>query len=130
MITTVTCCKDLLEMGDTDFIALLRCWENDKRCPLPLGDLLRERGLESAGRAADWANTYRDRKMFGKGYDCGPYPMKTGKGFFWHWDGFDPTDYDKIAIYCDSLPEEARNAGIRTYLTVPDALCAFLDAWV
>jgi hypothetical protein len=114
------------------FQALIRCWIKDKRCPLVMGDYLREQNMEAPALAADWAATYRDQRAFGWdwGVNCGPYPMNGGDRYMWHYDGRGKGNWsmDK-SVHSDSLPDEAVSIDCKAYPTEEDALIAFLDAW-
>lgn len=48
MTSTITTARDLYESGDPAFCAMLETWETKKQCPLPLVDLLLEKGMVPA----------------------------------------------------------------------------------
>lgn len=79
-------------LTDPDFLAFCAVWKTGWRCPLGLGDWLRDRGLDALGRGADWAATVPDR-LTGRETvpQVGPTPFwwtQTGAG--WRRGGVSP----------------------------------------
>jgi hypothetical protein len=100
------------------------------RPPLPLGDYLREHGLEAQGEAADWAYAMVDRPRWAKEDCTGPYPIHSRDQWLWNWDGnCSETEEVYMQYYADSLPDRAKSANGIRYDSVEDALLGFLDNW-
>lgn len=65
---------------NSDFRSFIGIWVSERRCPLPVVDLL-ENDLPVAAEACRWAATERDRPVYypakevgERGGKCGPYP--------------------------------------------------------
>lgn len=78
--TTSLTCAALYEY-DLTFRAGIATWVAERRCPIALGDFLREQGLDAAADCADWAATEPDRGIR-KPFDgmSGPYPDPDADG--------------------------------------------------
>ena len=120
MTATVACASDLLT--HPDFLALCRWWESNYRCPLPMGDFLREQGLETQAAVADWCFGYRDRPLYNSEISpipmVGPYPHFDGEGWRWYGkyaaepsndsDDIPLKDYGDLCIDCKPYPTFAQ----------------------
>lgn len=97
MTTTITTASELYACC-SDFAAMIELWRIERRCPLPMVDLLLEWGLESQAEAARWAATERLREPYKMHYPTeAPYPCEyTGVGTTdWYWicvKGIDTSD--------------------------------------
>jgi hypothetical protein len=84
MTTTVTDAKGLYAVS-SDFRMFIQIWVNERRCPLPVVDLLLEQGLEGPAEACRWAATTHARPAFSPDYEL-RYPFPTvDDGGFWYW---------------------------------------------
>ena len=71
---------------DPEFRAFCRHWREHGRCPLPLADWLRDRGLDGPADAAAWAAVEPDRPGFGDGNDVpGGVCPNDIPGIAWAW---------------------------------------------
>lgn len=134
MTKTITTAKELVEYN-SDFLALLRCWERDRRCPLPMVDLLLEYELKSQAEAARWAATEKDKRQNDNGRVYGPSPCKFGGVYYWvteyQVDKDDP--YGAWPESCYTIPkdnfERVVHYGTNKFYQQVDALVWLLDNW-
>lgn len=132
MTTTLTA-RQLLKMGDSTFCTMLRTWETERWCPVPLADYLREKGHESGADAAEWAAVTEERLYWTNHNETvysRPYPTSgdtVGQmGYFWAIGSHDD--------YADVVPEGALTrpedgCRLRFFPTLTDALIGLLDGW-
>lgn len=130
-------------LAHPEFLAFCSLWEQDRRCPLVLGDWLRDRGLDGHGAGADWAATYRDRRQydgFGRatGRRCGPCPWSTTALREWAWFaplGFPdaariPAAVLAAAVKLGDMPDFVDGYSDAVYYrTFPAAVAGFLCGW-
>ncbi len=135
MTLTITDAKSLYEVS-SDLRALIQVWVDERRCPLPLVDLLLEVGLESAAEAARWAATKEDRTVYWpleengeRGGCCGPYPSLI-------WDHTTSPVVSKWqwgmeGDHADDLPDSSVPVlgDLEAFVYVEDALLWLLDNW-
>lgn len=127
MTSTVTSARELWDSGHPDFVALVRVWEVEKRCPLPLADVLMEHGLDRQSEVAKWAATYPDRKCFFGNAPTGPYPFSGGVTCKWY------TLHDSVCAsdLNDMVPVKGfRDKSVTSpdFKTVTEALLFLLDS--
>lgn len=66
------------------FRLLIDEWVTEKRCPLPVVDLLLEEGLYPQAECCRWAATEPDRRRFLTNEYTGPYPtISNYEGCYW-----------------------------------------------
>lgn len=104
---------------DSDFRALIQCWIDNRRCPLPMADYLRERGLEGQAEAAEWAAWEPDRREYALETFSGIFPTHR---YWFHSD---------VGKFADSPPEEILSEADRytEKMDFSDCLLWLLDRW-
>jgi hypothetical protein len=123
---------------DADFRALLQCWIDNRRCPLPMADYLRERGLEGQAEAAEWA-AWGVRQVSGDGVEmdveCYCF-VRYSEFTSWWWalqDGrHQYSDERKPDNYIPTILTPENNKPVFTgplEQTIPTALLWLLDRW-
>lgn len=131
----------LYQSGNPDFAALLQLWVTERRCPLVFGDWLRENGLESQAKAAEWASWFKDRKQFTgsrTGFLCGPFPSVGIEGYNqtvpagkWYWFLHEDERYANcllmsVGMYVDMRCDDAGSSNqALCFASVELALCVF-----
>lgn len=109
-------------------------WVRERRCPLPLVDVLLEYGLTAAAECARWAATEPDlpvyeplAEMHGeRGGECGPYPAcECSEKPDWVWCA---SIYDHRRARAFDVPEDIRT--VETVTPTPAAAIVWLlDNW-
>lgn len=121
-------------LTDPEFRGFCSHWREHGRCPLPFADFLRDKGMDAAADAAEWAALEPDRADFGGhvGSPGGVCPNDIGCGFAW---GRGPRLNPGCRQY---LPRDVWGAiPTRQFATgrwsggetFAGAIAAFLDAW-
>jgi hypothetical protein len=103
MIDTVTDTQNLYDTN-ADFRNGIAEWVAERRCPLPLVDLLIENGMETAAECCRWAATEPERRVWSP-YDrklSGPFPTLSVEKGYWYW-----AVEEKWTLYfCDNIPSQ------------------------
>lgn len=114
---------------DSDFRALIQCWIDNRRCPLPMADYLRERGLEGQAEAAEWA-FWDSKTADDKGF---AFPRTGMRNVWWCYT---QTYMGKYYNPDNGIPEELQNEEekrandcLRYFPTLTQALLWLLDRW-
>lgn len=70
---------------DAGFREFIAWWVNDRRCPFPLADYLRELGLEKQADVAFWATNQPDKKRFWQPHKLeGVFPgLSPNSNWYW-----------------------------------------------
>lgn len=105
---------------DADFRALIQCWIDNRHCPLPLADYLRESDLEGQAEAAEWAALKPEAEVWDIDRTVsGVYPQ--GRYWFTCENG----------NFADTVPEELLEGRSFTdgFATHELALLWLLDRW-
>lgn len=118
-----------LHQTDPDFQALIQCWIADKRCPIPMADYLRERGLEGQAEAVEWAAWKEDRPQFMADYKAGPYPNENGDGrYYWYFPASEEGSADAVRV-ANCLPNLLHRAVDLKRGSISECLLWLLDRW-
>lgn len=118
-----------LYQTDPEFQALIQCWIADKRCPIPMADYLRERGLEGQAEAAEWAAWKEDRQQFLEKFKAGPYPAYNTPGKCYWFFTIDESSSPGSSNVANCLPHLLYKADNIREDSLSGSLLWLLDRW-
>lgn len=119
---------------DPGFRGFLAKWDEDRRCPFPLEDYLRDRDMHSQADCAKWATEEKDRPVYHpnkeieRGGLCGPYPTThyaIGSNVQWFW----APGTRNASNFPDGRVEDYQKKVIERPGPI-DAIIGLMDAWV
>lgn len=127
-MTTVKCAADLL--NHPQFIGFCEWWRTHSHCPMPLGDFLRDEGLEEQAAVADWAYRYPKRPVFNRKRDSEVShltPYKWHDGWAWIAQRI-PSGLSSRTPEPDSCADELPNCPDEVWLVFRDSHFTFAQA--